>query len=166
MEIRLAEIGDLEDWMELVEQVRDGFPGLETEEAMEAHRNTVSDFIVRKSAVCAKAGDRLVGGLLFSREDSMLCFLAVNAGYRRQHIGEKLVSFMLPLMEPGRDITVTTYREGDPQGAAARAFYREIGFTEGRLAEEFGTPVQEFRLKQRAKSTFPGNISTSTFLKL
>ena len=45
---------------------------------------------------------------------------------------------------------MTTYREGDPNGAAARAFYKNVGFSEGRLTEEFGCPVQEFILKRPA----------------
>ena len=53
---------------------------------------------------------------------------------------------MLPMMDPEREITVTTYREGDPAGAAARAFYKKLGFAEGELTEEFGSPVQEFVL--------------------
>lgn len=47
-----------------------------------------------------------------------------------------------------REITVTTYREGVPEGAAARAFYKRLGFTEGKLTEELGSPVQEFRWKR------------------
>ena len=134
MEIRLAQSRDIDAWMALVEQVRDQFPGLETDKAMEEHRATVLDFI-----------------LLFSRESSMLCFLAVDPSCRRQHIARKMVHFMLPLMEEGRDIIVTTYREGDPNGAAARAFYKRLGFAEGRLTEEFGSPVQEFVLKRSGR---------------
>ena len=54
---------------------------------------------------------------------------------------------MLTQMEKGTDIRVTTYREGDPDGIAARAFYESLGFSAGRLTEEFGCPVQEVILK-------------------
>ena len=37
---------------------------------------------------------------------------------------------------------------GAPAGIAARAFYKRLGFTEGKLTEEFGSPVQEFVLKR------------------
>lgn len=37
---------------------------------------------------------------------------------------------------------------GVPEGVAARAFYKRIGFTEGKLTEEFGSTVQEFMLKR------------------
>ena len=55
---------------------------------------------------------------------------------------------MLPLMTPGKEITVTTYREGAAEGIAARAFYKSLGFRAGELTEEFGSPVQRFVLKR------------------
>ena len=151
MEIRLAETGDIDGWMRLVEQVRDCFPGLETREAMEEHRETVLEFISHQAAICAEVGSRIVGALLFAGEKGMLCFLAVDEAYRRQHIAAEMVGLMLSFMEPGRDITVTTYREDIPEGRAARAFYKRLGFSEGRLTEEFGSPVQEFVWKRTWK---------------
>ena len=53
------------------------------------------------------------------------------------------------ILDPKKDIVVTTYREGVPEGIAARAFYKHLGFVEGKLTEEFGSPVQEFVLKQK-----------------
>ena len=148
MNLELGRACDIDNWMHLVGQVKDSFPGLETREALEEHRRTVLEFMGRDAAVCAKIDGRIVGTLLFSREDHMLCFLAVDEKHRRQHIAGNMVAYMLSLMEPGTDIVVTTYREGAPEGVAARAFYKRLGFTEGRLTEEFGSPVQEFVLKR------------------
>ena len=148
MNVELGKARDLDNWMDLVENVKDIFPGLETREALEEHRRTVLEFMGRDAAVCAKIDGRIVGTLLFSRADHMLCFLAVDEAYRRQHIAGNMVAYMLSLMEPGTDIMVTTYRAGVPEGVAARAFYKRLGFVEGRLAEEFGSPVQEFVLKR------------------
>ena len=83
---------------------------------------------------------------LFSKENNMLCFLAVDTEYRRQHIAEKMLSYMLKFSDPERDIIVTAYREGVQEGIASRAFYKHLGFVEGKLTEEFGSPVQEFVL--------------------
>ena len=146
--VELGKACDIDGWMNLVNQVKDSFPGLETREALEEHRRTVLDFMSRDAAICAKINGRVVGTLLFSREDHMLCFLAVDRACRRQHIAEKMVAYMLTLMDPEKDVVVTTYREGAPEGAAARAFYKRLGFVEGRLTEEFGSPVQEFVLKR------------------
>ena len=148
MNVELGKACDIDNWMCLVNQVKDSFPGLETREALEEHRRTVLEFMGRDAAVCAKIDDRIVGTLLFSRDDHMLCFLAVDEAYRRQHIAENMVAYMLSLMEPGTDIMVTTYRAGVPEGVAARAFYKRLGFSEGRLTEEFGSLVQEFVLKR------------------
>lgn len=145
--VRLARPEDIDTWMELVDRVKADFPGLETEAALAEHRATVLRFIKKSSAVCAAGEGRILGALLFSKEGGMLCFLAVDPASRRQHIARRLVDFMLARMDAGRTITVTTYREGDPRGAAARAFYRRMGFSEGKLGEEFGCPVQEFTLK-------------------
>lgn len=148
MNVELGKACDIDNWMCLVNQVKDSFPGLETREALEEHRRTVLEFMGRDAAVCAKIDGRIVGTLLFSRADHMLCFLAVDEAYRRQHIAGNMVAYMLSLMEPGTDIMVTTYRAGVPEGVAARAFYKRLGFVEGRLMEEFGSPVQEFVLRR------------------
>lgn len=143
MEIRLAQPQDLAGWMELVEKVRFSFPGLETPEALEGHRQTVRAFMRRGWAVCAVEQQRIAGVLLFSAEDNTLCFLAVDPAFRRRHAAAGMVACGLAHMDPQRAVTVTTYRESDPAGTAARAFYKSLGFTEGKLTEEFGSPVQE-----------------------
>lgn len=148
MTIGLGAKQDIDSWMNLVKKVKDSFPGLETEEALQEHKKTVLDFMERSSAICAKDQGEVVGTLLFSSENNTLCFLAVDSKYRRQHIAEKMVSYMLTKMDSLKDIYVTTYRDEVPEGAAARAFYKSIGFIEGKLTEEFGSPVQEFVFKR------------------
>ena len=44
MIIQLGTEQDIDHWMNLVEKVRDSFPGLETEEALNEHRNIALDF--------------------------------------------------------------------------------------------------------------------------
>lgn len=148
MEIGLGSAAEINGWMGLVRRVRDNFPGLETEEALEAHRETVLAFMDGNAAIRAKNGGRMVGILLFARAEQMLCFLAVDPACRRRHIAEQMVTYMLTFLDPQKEVVVTTYREGAPEGAAARAFYKRMGFAEGRLTEEFGSPVQEFVLKR------------------
>lgn len=148
MKIELGKEYDIDNWIGLVNSVKENFPGLETQAAMNEHRETVLDFMKKGSAICAKDDDMIVGALLFSKDNKMLCFLAVDAQYRRQHIAEKMLSYMLTFMPPKEDIVVTTYRDGVPEGKAARAFYKHLGFIEGKLTEEFGSPVQEFILKR------------------
>ncbi len=148
MIIELATKQSIDNWMDLVDKVKGLFPGLETEEALAEHKTTVLEFMENSSAICAKADHRIVGALLFSKKTNMLCFLAVDAEYRRQHIAEKMFTYMMPFMDAEKDIVVTTYRCDVPEGISARLFYKKMGFVEGKLTEEFGSPVQEFVLKR------------------
>lgn len=148
MIIELATEQNIDNWMIMVNKVRRCFPGLETKEAIEEHRNTVLGFIDKGSAICAKTDGMIVGTLLFSKENNTICFLAVDADYRRKHIAEKMFSYMLTLMDSEKDVTVTTYRANVSEGIPARMFYKRMGFVEGKLTEEFGSPVQEFVLKR------------------
>ena len=140
MNIYFATSDDIDNWMNLVDKVKDLFPGLDLTE----YRNTTLEFISRNEAICAKEDNKIVGGLLFSKELNMLCFLAVDSEYRRNHIAKKMFSLALNKFDPSRDITVTTYREGVSEGIADRKFYKSMGFIEGKLTEEFNTPLQEF----------------------
>jgi len=45
-----------------------------------------------------------------------------------------------------KNITVSTFREGDTKGIAPRALYKKFGFVEGELIEEFGYSNQRFIL--------------------
>lgn len=146
--IELGTEKDIDYWIGLVDKVKQNFPGLETSKALDEHRKTVLEFMDKKSAIYAKVNSKIVGILLFSRESNTLCFLAVDTAYRRQHIAEKMVSYMMTFMDSHKAIVVTTYREDVPEGIAARAFYKKLGFAEGKLTEEFGSPVQEFILRR------------------
>jgi len=54
VEVRLGTMADLDSWMALVERVRWNFPGLETEAALQEHRQTVLRFMGEKRALCVK----------------------------------------------------------------------------------------------------------------
>ncbi len=148
MLIELASKNDIEPWMSLVDKVKGGFPGLETKEKLNKHRDNVLEFMRKKSAICAKIDNLIVGTLLFSKQTNTLCFLAVDEKYRRQHIAEKMFCYMLTFMQAKKDVVVTTYRAGVKEGIPAREFYIKMGFVEGKRMEEFGCPVQEFVLKR------------------
>lgn len=149
MEIRFGTIKDIDLWMQLVDKVKEIFPGLETKEAMDEHQGTVLEFIDRGEALCAEVDGKIVGILLFSKEWNKLCFLAVDSKYRRQHIAFKLVTNMYSYLDLAKDISLETHVEGVPEGVAARCFYKKLGFIESEIKEEFGSLVQEFVLPKR-----------------
>lgn len=145
--VRLGDARDIDSWMELVTLVRWNFPGLETPELMEGHRQTVLWFMERGEALCVKDGQRVVGVMLFSRKHNMICCLAVAPECRRKGIGAALLAEALERLDRTGNITVTTFRANDEKGTAPRALYRKFGFKEGEMTVENDYPVQEFVLR-------------------
>ncbi len=137
---------DLENWMQLVREISHNFPGLETEKALAEHAETVRKFMRQKRAICVKAGELIVGVLLFSHTHNMICCLGVSPAYRRQGVATLLMDEALRSLDRSKEISVCTFRDGDPKGPAPRALYRKFGFLEDALVEELGYPNQLFVL--------------------
>ena len=149
MEVKYGTVLEIESWMELVQQVRWNFPGLETELALEDHRKTVLRFMGEKRALCVKNEEKVIGVLLFSKKHNMICCLAVAPEYRKNGIASALLEKALSELDRSRDITVTTFRVNDEKGIAPRALYKRFGFAEEKLMIENDYPVQRFVLRGR-----------------
>lgn len=142
-----ANENDIDSWMKLVREVRWNFPGLETEESLTEHRQTVLKFIKSDEAICIKDEAKIAAVLLFSKEHNMICFLAVLPEYRKKGYASELMKTALENLDRTKEISVSTFREDDEKGTAPRALYKKFGFIEGELMEEFGYPNQKFILK-------------------
>ena len=68
----------------------------------------------------------------------------MHPDFRGRGIATDLICAMVAVVSKGQDICVTTYRESDNKGKAARALYAKMGFIAGELVEEFGYPCQKF----------------------
>ena len=141
-DIFYAEKADIDEWMKLIDVVQDDFPGLIKEE----YEKILLDNIESKTALCAKVKDKIIGVLLFSVKENILSFLAVHPEYRGIGTATALISNMVKKFSQNSNIWVTTYREGDVKGEAARILYKKCGFEEGELIEEFDYPCQKFVL--------------------
>lgn len=146
MQLFYGEPEDIDKWMSLVKRVRWNFPGLETQEKLDEHQETVLKFMGKRQAVCVKAADDIVGVMLFSRGRNMICCLAVSPEYRRRGVASMLMDEALSNLDRTREISVSTFRADDEKGLAPRALYEKYGFVPGALVEEFGYPNQVFIL--------------------
>lgn len=146
MEVLYGIASDIDAWMKLVECVAPQFPGLETKENLEEHKATVLRFMEKRQAICVKEKNGIAGVLLFSRGHNMICCLAVSPEYRHCGIASALLETALKELDRAREITVSTFREGDEKGIAPRALYKKYGFEEGELTIEFDYPNQKFVL--------------------
>lgn len=146
MEAAFGDKSRIDSWMRLVRAVSRSFPGLETEESLVEHKQTVLKFMGKKQALCVMDKETVAGVLLFSRSRNMICCLAVDPAHRKQGIASILMRKALDELDRSKGITVSTFREHDEKGIAPRALYRKFGFQEGKMTEEFGYPTQIFVL--------------------
>ena len=142
MEAAFGNSSCIDSWMQLVREVSWSLPGLETEESLDEHKQTVLKFMSKKQALCVINKETVVGVLLFSRNRNMICCLAVDPEHRKQGLASALLRKALDELDTSREITVSTFRENDDKGIAPRALYRKFGFQEGEMTEEFGYPNQ------------------------
>lgn len=136
---------DIESWIILTEVVKDNFPGLIIDE----YRATVIKNIERKSAICVKSDDEIVGVLIYSIKSECLSCMAVHPDHRRKGIASAMIDMMLSHFVKGSRISVTTFREGDSKGVAPRGMYSKFGFIEDELVTEHSYPQQKFILNVR-----------------
>ena len=146
VEVQFGKNSDIDEWMKLVNEISWNFPGLETKEKIEEHRETVLHFISKEQALCVKDDTKIIGVLLFSRGHNMICCLGVSPQYRRRGIASSLLVKAIDHLDRTKDITVSTFREEDEKGLAPRTLYKKFGFVEDELIEEFGYPNQKFIL--------------------
>lgn len=137
---------DIDNWMSLVHRISWNFPGLETQEKLDEHKATVLKFMGKRQAICVKAGEEIVGVMLFSRGHNMICCLGVSPDHRRQGIASMLMDEALRNLDRTKDISVSTFRADDEKGIAPRALYEKYGFVEDALIEAMGYPNQVYLL--------------------
>lgn len=149
--VQTATEADMPAWMALVHLLSAHYPGLDEDD----YRQTLARNIARGTALCVRGEGRLAGFLLFSPRRRMLSCMGVHPLSRRAGVATALVREMLRRMPEG-DITVTTFRQNDPLGVAARAFYQSLGFEPDALMEEFDYPVQQFVLRRPSRTEHTG----------
>jgi len=143
--LQFADVKDIDNWMDMVNIVKDNFPGFITDE----YRKTLEKNIDRQTALCVKYHEQIVGVLLFSINSKCLSCMAVHPQHRRHGVGSALVEKMISLFPNGIDIEVSTFREDDILGIAPRALYKKFGFAEDELTIGYNNyPCQKFVLRR------------------
>lgn len=151
-EISRAAPEDLPDWMRFVRLVIGGFPCLD--EA--SHLEQVRRHIRLRQALVVRDGAAIIGAAAFSDLTGRIDFLAVHPQYRRYGVARALLDFMAGSLPPGREISITTFRQGDRADPGQRAAYMGLGFAQAELLTEFGYPTQRLILPPSQENTAHG----------
>lgn len=137
-EISYASPDDISDWLDFIALVIGGFPCLDEN----LHLEQVKQYMRRRQALVMRDGAVIVGAAAFSRQAGSIDFLAVHPQYRRDGVAKAFLDFMAGNVFAGREISITTFREGDKADTGQREEYRRLGFAESELLVEFGYPTQ------------------------
>lgn len=144
--IDFAAEDDIPCWMDLVRLVIDGFPHLyEDEYEAELKRR-----IRCRQALILKDGPIAVGIMLFSYENGCIDFMGAHPLYRDKGIPKAFLEKVSSELVKGKEISVTTFREGDKADTGQRREIQGLGFSEAELLIEFGYPTQRFVLSEEA----------------
>ena len=143
-EAAFAQEADIPCWMELVRLVVDGFPCLDEEEYI----RILQEKIRAGQALILKDGGIAVGILLFDTETGNIDFMGTHPLYRKMGIPRVFLNKVMDELAKGREISITTYREGDKADTGQRREIKGLGFAEAELLVEFGYPTQRFVLKK------------------
>lgn len=134
---------DIPAWMALAPLVIDGFPRFE--EA--AHLRRLRRCVEQGRALLLRDQGIPIGAAAFSRQAGSIDFFGIHPQYRRRGAAEALLDWLLREEFSGREVGVTTFREGDRADPGQRAAFRRLGFAGAELGTEFGYPVQRMVLR-------------------
>ncbi len=138
--ITFASEKDIPAWMELVGLVIDGFPNLQED----AYMHELKRHISSREALIATDGSLAVGIMLFSYHTGSIDFMGTHPLYRKKGLPKAFFDKVIGELITNKDITITTYREGDKADTGHRQMIQGLGFAEAELLVEFGYPTQRF----------------------
>ena len=146
-DICFAEKSDIPIWMDLMRLVIDGYPVMNEADYLKE----ITRHIEEKHALVLKDDGILVGAMAFSDNPSCIDFLGIHPQYRKQDIQKLFLDILLETYLPGKEISMTTYREGDRADIGHRELLKNLGFAERELMIEYGYPTQRFTISPKEK---------------
>ncbi len=145
-DIQLAAEEDIPCWMELVRLIINGFPHLHEEEYI----GVLKQKIRTGQALILKDGRAAIGVMLFTYETGSIDFMGSHPLYRKMGIPKAFLDKVMGELIRDREISITTYREGDKADTGQRREIKGLGFAEAELLVEYGYPTQRFVLPGEA----------------
>lgn len=133
---------DIPCWMDLVRLVIDGYPHLHEDE----HIQVLKQYIKNNQALILKDGEIAIGIMLFSYKTGSIDFMGAHPLYRKKGIPKAFLDKVIGELLRGKEISITTYRDGDKADIGRRKEIIDLGFAEAELLVEFGYPTQRFVL--------------------
>lgn len=146
-EILLATEADVPLWMDLVRLVINGFPNLEESK----HFKVLKHYIKENRAFIMKESSIAIGIMMISYNTGSIDFLGVHPLYRKQRLTQLFLDKAISELLKNKQVSITTFREGDKADTGHRKALKELGFAEAELLIEFGYPTQKMVLLKESE---------------
>lgn len=143
-DITFATEEDIPCWMDLVRLVINGYPHLREDE----HIQVLKQCIRNNQALILKDGGIAIGIMLFSYKTGSIDFMGTHPLYRKKGIPKAFLNKVIGELLQDKEISITTYRDGDKADTGYRKEIIDLGFSEAELLVEFGYPTQRFVLQR------------------
>lgn len=122
--------------------VIDGFPNLNENEFLTELKKGILEqrvLILTDNAIA-------IALMSINYHTGSIDFFGVHPLYRKCGIAKLFLDKVMNELLVDKDISVTTFREGDKADTGYRKAYKELGFAEAELLVEFGYPTQKLVL--------------------
>lgn len=149
--IRFATGIDIPACLELVNLVIDGFPNLDENNYLLELEKGISE----QRVLILTENDIAIALMSINFPTGSIDFFGVHPLYRHCGIAKFFLNKVMNELLIDKDITITTFREGDKADTGYRKAYKELGFAEAELLVEFGYPTQKLILFSKSG----GNIN-------
>lgn len=143
-EVVFAGEADIPAWMGLVRLVVAGYPFLHEDDYIEELKCRIR----KKQALISKDGETAVGVMLFSHQTGSIDFMGTHPLYRKKGVPKVFLDKVMDELLKGKELSITTYREGDKADTGFRREIMELGFAEAELLVELGYPTQRFVMRK------------------
>ena len=140
--IRFATTTDIPACLELAYLVIDGFPNLNENEFL----TELKKGILEQRVLILTDNDIAIALMSINYHTGSIDFFGVHPLYRKCGIANLFLDKVMNELLVDKDISVTTFREGDKADTGYRKAYKELGFAEAELLVEFGYPTQKLVL--------------------
>ena len=109
------------------------------------------EYIKNKQALILKDSETVIGIMAFNKMTGSIDFFGVHPLYRKLGIEKLFLDKLMNEILIDKEISITTFREGDKADPGYRKVYKELGFAQAELLIEFGYPTQKFILSPQSK---------------
>lgn len=151
MNIVCSIMTDFDAWISLTREVEPLFGPMADELDFQ---NALRQAISLHTAFCIrlepnKDNNRLIGGVVISRETNEIKWLAVSQKYRGKGYGRQLIELAISKLNQRENIFVQTFDASVAEGELARKLYQDVGFTDFNAggANPAGVPTVIMRLE-------------------